>query len=170
MLADFLAEVEFDHLGTYRYSPEAGTPAADLPGRVAPEEVADREARILDLQAEVAGRRMAARLGETHAVVLDEAETGSARAAELTAALADGAWLDDAARQRAQAWRKRGGRLALGRSHHFGYDLDGVVVLPVPAGETWRPGDWLEARFTGATPYDVWAYPVPGVGAEREPA
>jgi ribosomal protein S12 methylthiotransferase len=157
MLADFLAEVEFDHLGTYRYSPEAGTPAADLPGRVAPEEVADREARILDLQAEVAGRRMAARLGETHAVVVDEAETESARAAELIAALAEGMWLDGAARQQAQAWRKRGGRLALGRSHHFGYDLDGVVVLPVPVGETWRPGDWIEARFTGATPYDVWA-------------
>jgi ribosomal protein S12 methylthiotransferase len=168
MLADFLAEVEFDHLGTYRYSPEAGTPAADLPGRVAPEEVADREARILDLQAEVAGRRMAARLGETHTVVVDETETESARGAELIAALAEGMWFDGAARQQAQAWRKRGGRLALGRSHHFGYDLDGVVVLPVPVGETWRPGDWIEARFMGATPYDVWAHPVPGAGTERE--
>lgn len=170
LLADFLAEVEFDHLGTYRYSPEAGTPAADMPGRVAPEEVADREARILDLQAEVAGRRMGARLGETHTVVLDETEPESGRAAELTAALADGTWLDAATRRQAQNWRRRGGRLALGRSHHFGYDLDGVVVLPVPAGETWRPGDWLEARFTGATPYDVWADPVPGVRAERESA
>lgn len=170
MLADFLAEVEFDHLGTYRYSPEAGTPAADLPGRVAPEEVADREARILDLQAEVAGRRMGARLGETHDVVLDEASTDPARAAELTAALAEGTWLDPAARRQAEAWRRRGGRLALGRSHHFGYDLDGVVVLPVPAGESWRPGDWLQARFTGATPYDVWAHPVPGAGAERDSA
>jgi ribosomal protein S12 methylthiotransferase len=170
MLADFLAEVEFDHLGTYRYSPEAGTPAAELPGRVASEEVADREARILDLQAEVAGRRMAARLGETHAVVLDEVAPEPARASELMRALDEGTWLDDAARRQARTWLRRGGRLALGRSHHFGYDLDGVVVLPVPAGQAWRPGDWLEARFTGATPYDVWAHPVPGAGAERESA
>jgi len=28
LLADFLAEVEFDHLGTYRFSPEQGTPSA----------------------------------------------------------------------------------------------------------------------------------------------
>jgi hypothetical protein len=137
---------------------------------VAPEEVADREARILDLQAEVAGRRMTARLGETHAVVIDETELAPGRAAELLEALAEGAWLDDAAQQRARAWHQRGGRLALGRSHHFGYDLDGVVVLPVPDGETLRPGDWLAARFTGATPYDVWAHPVPGAGAERESA
>jgi ribosomal protein S12 methylthiotransferase len=169
-LADFLAEVEFDHLGTYRYSPEAGTPAATLDGRVAGEEVADREARILDLQAEVAGRRMAARLGEAHAVVIDEATPEPERAGELLDSLADGAWSNEVTRREALAWRRGGGAVALGRSHHFGYDLDGVVVLPVPAGRTWRPGDWLEARFTGATPYDVWALPVSSAGAERESA
>ena len=47
-LLDFLAEVEFDHLGTYRYSPEAETPAASLPDRPDDEVVADREARVLE--------------------------------------------------------------------------------------------------------------------------
>ena len=141
--------------------------AAALPGRVAAEEVADREARILDLQAEIAGRRMAARLGEVHEVVVDEAPADGGRAAELAAALAGGAWVDAAARRRARAWTRGGGRLALGRSHHFGYDLDGVVLLPMPAGEAWRPGDWRRARFTGATPYDVWAEPADDAGAER---
>ncbi|MDV7389939.1 hypothetical protein RZS08_01245, partial [Arthrospira platensis SPKY1] len=72
-LLDFLAEVEFDHLGTYRYSPEQGTPAASMPGRPDPEEVADREARVLDLQAEISGRRLAGRLGQRFPVVIDEA-------------------------------------------------------------------------------------------------
>jgi hypothetical protein len=41
---------------------------------------------------------------------------------------------------------------------HFGYDLDGVVVLP--AGDL-QAGQWLDATFTGATPWDVWAEPAP---------
>ncbi len=161
LLADFLAAVEFDHLGTYRYSPEAGTPAATMPGRVADEEVADREARILDLHAEIAGRRMAARLGEVHDVVVDDASPEPDRVRELRGALADGVWLENADGARTQ------GRPAvvLGRSQHFGYDLDGVVVLA--AGDRrYEPGEWVRARFTGVTPYDVWAEPVSGTGRE----
>ena len=161
LLLDFLAEVEFDHLGTYRYSPELGTPAASLPERPAQEEVADREARVLDLQAEISGRRMAARLGERHRIVVDElidpgVPAQRDRAAELTAALGEASWQDaDAAARFAAA---RSGPLALGRSHHFGYDLDGVVVLP--ANAAMRPGHWCEATFSGATPWDVWAEPA----------
>jgi hypothetical protein len=54
--------------------------------------------------------------------------------------------------------------VVLGRSWHFGYDLDGVVALPA-AGL--RPGDWLEVRFLAATPYDVWAVPDRGSTEER---
>ncbi|MBD3221764.1 30S ribosomal protein S12 methylthiotransferase RimO [bacterium] len=161
-LLDFLAEVEFDHLGTYRYSPEAGTPAAELPDRPAGEVVADREARVTDLQTEISGRRMAARLGERHEVVvdrvLDDGADDRTHREELVPGLLEGAWRDEGARGRAVAWNDRGGRLALGRSVHFGYDLDGMVVLPVDDGVA--AGDWLEATFTGATPWDVWADPA----------
>jgi ribosomal protein S12 methylthiotransferase len=160
-LLDFLAEVEFDHLGTYRYSPERGTPAAAMADRPGEEEVADREARVLDLQAEISGRRMTARLGERHRVVVDEVLEGAhalehERAAELTDALGEATWRDDGAADRFRAVRR--GPLALGRSHHFGYDLDGVVVMP--AGDDLQPGDWRDAVFTGATPWDVWAEPA----------
>ncbi len=162
-LLDFLAEVEFDHLGTYRYSPEHGTPAAEMDQRPDPEEVADREARVLDLQTEISGRRMADRLGESHEVVIDEIlDPGdpdqAARGAELAEALAAGRWREPADRQRAGAHRAAGGTLALGRSVHFGYDLDGMVVLPVAGLQA---GQWLDATFTGATPWDVWAEPAP---------
>lgn len=166
-LLDFLAEVEFDHLGTYRYSPEAGTPAADMPGRPADEEVADREARVLDLQTEISGRRMEARLDQTHPVVIDqilepEDEDDVDRRHELADALLEGEWRDEKDYQRACEVLAADGRLALGRSHHFGYDLDGVVMLPVADGV--RAGDWVPATFTGVTPWDVWAEPAPSSG------
>ncbi len=159
-LLDFLAEVEFDHLGTYRYSPEAGTPAAALAGRPGDEETADRESRVLDLQAEIGARRMATRLGERYPVVVDEildrtVPQQDQRARELIAALREGTWRREADRRRAEAAMAARGRLALGRSQHFGYDLDGVVVLPAPASA--RPGVWCEAEFRGATAWDVWA-------------
>jgi hypothetical protein len=161
LLLDFLAEVEFDHLGTYRYSPESGTPAATMPGRPADEEVADREARVLDLQAEISGRRMSARLGERHRVVVDEVldprePAHRDRIAELVGALGEARWREDGDAERFRAAAK--GRLALGRSHHFGYDLDGVVVLPAAADL--NAGRWRDVIFTGATPWDVWAEPA----------
>jgi len=162
-LLDFMAEVEFDHLGTYRYSPETGTPAAAMSGRPDPETVADREARVLDLQAEISGRRLAARLGQTFPVVVDAVLEPALpdqweRAVELTDALLEGTWLEEAGRERLRATLAQGERLALGRSHHFGYDLDGGVLMPAAADLV--AGTWLEATFTGATAWDVWAEPT----------
>ncbi|HOX26524.1 MAG TPA: 30S ribosomal protein S12 methylthiotransferase RimO [Candidatus Krumholzibacteria bacterium] len=159
-LLDFLAEVRFDHLGTYRFSPERGTPAALLADRPADEEVADREARVLDLQSGISGARMADRLGESFEIVIDEllapgAPDSRERASELGGALLDGVWRTPADRAQAAALIAAGPRLALGRSLHFGYDLDGVVVLPA-TGDL-GPGEWCTGRFTGATPWDVWA-------------
>ncbi len=162
-LLDFLAEVEFDHLGTYRYSPERGTPAAAMPGRPDPEEVADREARVLDLQAEISGRRLADRLGRRFPVVIDEVldpaqPADQQRAQELLAALAEGSWHDPAARERLLAAGTGRVRLGLGRSQHFGYDLDGSVLMPVAEGV--GIGSWCDAVFRGATAWDVWAEPA----------
>ena len=72
LLADFLAEVEFDHLGTYRFSLEQGTPSAELPDRVPGEVIHDREALIMDLQSEISLRRQQNRLGRTFSAVVDE--------------------------------------------------------------------------------------------------
>jgi tRNA A37 methylthiotransferase MiaB len=155
-LADFLATVEFDHLGTYRYSPEIGTPAADLPRRPAAEDVADREARILDLQREISLARQQQRLGGSYEVVIDEVAP-AAEIAELWEALQGGFWTEKAERERAEKVFPHLERVGLGRSQHFGYDLDGQVLLAKP---DCQPGDWVEARFTGVTEFDCWAVPA----------
>ncbi|MGB2755104.1 MAG: MiaB/RimO family radical SAM methylthiotransferase, partial [Phycisphaerae bacterium] len=63
-LADFVEKVRFDHVGVFVYSPEAGTPAAGLPGQVAPEVRRERWERLMRLSerlAHEAARRMVGR-------------------------------------------------------------------------------------------------------------
>ena len=76
-LADFLAEVEFDHLGTYRYSPEEGTTAVTLPNPVPEEVILDREALIMDLQSDISLNRQVGRLGKAFDVVIDKIIEGA---------------------------------------------------------------------------------------------
>ena len=164
-LADFLAEVEFDHLGTYRYSPEQGTPAASLPDPVPAEVSLDREALIMDLQAEISLARQIGRLDRRWEVVVDSLhDAGDDDTRGLLDSLAEGSWPDAQERSYLQRVCRRGGRVALGRSVHYGYDIDGVVVLP---GEGLSVGQWLPADFRAATAYDTWAVPRRGADSEK---
>ncbi len=49
-LLQFMAEVQFDKVGIFRYSLEEGTPAVELPGRVPDEVAEERYARAMELQ------------------------------------------------------------------------------------------------------------------------
>ncbi len=167
ILADFLAAVRFDHVGTYRYSPEAGTPAADMDERVPDELIMDREALIMDLQMDIALGRQETRLDRTWSAVVDEIlPAGEADLPGVTAALAEGVWTDDAERSRMAGVCGDGGLLALARTEHYGYDLDGGVLLP--AGDL-VPGTWLDVRFVGVSPYDTWARPAAADGRKGKP-
>jgi ribosomal protein S12 methylthiotransferase len=161
MLADFLAEVRFDHLGTYRYSHEPGTGAEFLSDPVPAEVVHDREAVIMDLQAEISQERMDARLGRTFDVVVDRILTADEPAMEemrrVGDSLGEGSWSDEGERRALDGVLSSGVSLALARSYHFGYDLDGIVLMD---GSNLAPGQWVRAEFTGATPFDVWARPA----------
>lgn len=62
-LVDFVCEQRFDHLGVFAFSPEEGTRAAKLPGRV-PAEVAERRRRtIMEVQRELSAGNNARRVG-----------------------------------------------------------------------------------------------------------
>lgn len=166
-LADFLAAVEFDHLGTHHYSPEKDTPSAKMPDQVPQEVMLDRAALIMDLQSEISLSRQQQRLGQEFEVVVDHVVTPGADdphgVAEVLDSLVDGSWQNDSEREALQGVVKSGQALAIGRSYHFGYDLDGIVVLPlgdVGRGERLRPGQRLPAVFAGVTAYDVWAKPL----------
>ncbi|MCB1150782.1 30S ribosomal protein S12 methylthiotransferase RimO [bacterium] len=142
---DFLAAVRFDHVGTYRYSPEAGTSGASLTDLVDDEEVADREARVLDLQIEIARERQLTRLGGAHRLVVDRLED----AEDWRPVLED---LEDRVDDADLDWLETAETVAVARSRHQAYEMDGVVLLD---GADRTPGEWLDARWTAVTPFDA---------------
>ncbi|RKZ19553.1 hypothetical protein DRQ50_01795 [bacterium] len=155
MLADFLAAVEFDHLGTYRYSPEEGTPAAELADPVPQEVILDREALIGDLQTEISQRRQLTRLGRTWDTVVDRiVAADDPEVVDLLASLGEGIWHRPGERDLLDDVCGGGGPVALARSAHYGYDLDGLVALP---GQGLAAGQWISAEFLAVSPHDTWA-------------
>ncbi len=69
-LCDFVREGHFDHVGVFAYSPEEGTAAEKLPGRVPAAVARKRRRALLEIQAAVARARNESRVGST-APVLD---------------------------------------------------------------------------------------------------
>jgi ribosomal protein S12 methylthiotransferase len=67
-------EIRFDHLGAFAYSSEPGTAAAELPGRLPPDLVADRLERLLVAQHAVVIEKNRSRLGEVVDVLIDGAD------------------------------------------------------------------------------------------------
>ena len=53
-LMDFVDEVEFDRLGVFTYSPEEGTPAAEMADQIDEEVKLERQAELMELQQEIA--------------------------------------------------------------------------------------------------------------------
>lgn len=80
-LLDYIQRVRFDALGTFIFSPEAGTAAADLPGLPPPEVARDRLARLMSAQRAIAKARNRERVGTTaRALILSRTPTGGALA------------------------------------------------------------------------------------------
>jgi ribosomal protein S12 methylthiotransferase len=71
-LLDFMKEIQFDHLGAFKYSPEEGTAASRLPGPV-PEPVKEERLGILmDLQKKISLKRYQAMVGRRMEVVVEK--------------------------------------------------------------------------------------------------
>jgi ribosomal protein S12 methylthiotransferase len=71
-LLDFLKEAQIDRLGCFAYSPVEGATANALENQV-PEEVREeRRARVMLLQEEISKKRLAAKVGSTMRVLIDE--------------------------------------------------------------------------------------------------
>ena len=72
-LCDFVREVRFDRVGVFRYSDEEGTTAFDL-GEKVPRGVARaRHRRLMGIQREIMREKLAAHVGTTLPVLVDEA-------------------------------------------------------------------------------------------------
>jgi len=75
-LGDFLVEAQLDWAGFFPYSPEAGTPAADLPNRVPAEAAAERLRLVQSIQDDITAQRNGAQVGRTLEVLIDMVEEG----------------------------------------------------------------------------------------------
>jgi ribosomal protein S12 methylthiotransferase len=70
-LLKFVKEFRFDALGVFEFSPEEGTPAARLKGRVAPEVAAQRARAVMLAQQKIAFAANRRRVGQTIEVLVD---------------------------------------------------------------------------------------------------
>jgi ribosomal protein S12 methylthiotransferase len=73
-LLDYIKEAEFEHLGAFTYSPEEGTPAADLKQPVDGEVAAERLDRVMKAQAKISLKKNRALIGTTRTVLIDGLE------------------------------------------------------------------------------------------------
>ena len=72
-LLDFVREAEFDRLGAFAFSPEEGTPAAEMPDQLPEEVKQDRLDRLMTLQQEISLKRNRARVGTVEKVLVTDA-------------------------------------------------------------------------------------------------
>ena len=70
-LCDFLRQQKLVRAGVFQYSPEEGTPAAEMPDQVEPEVAARRLELLVDLQSDVMDAYNEQRLGETVEVLCE---------------------------------------------------------------------------------------------------
>ncbi len=77
-LAGFLEEATLDWVGLFAYSPEEGTPAAEMDGQIADGEKAERLRHLQALQDDITARRNAAQVGRVLEVLVDQVEEGQA--------------------------------------------------------------------------------------------
>lgn len=135
-LLDFVEAIEFDKVGAFTFSPEPGTPAAELPDPVAEELQQERYDRLMEVQQPLSLRANQAQVGKMLNVLIEgEGEIVT----------------DDGSDGDAQP-------LLLGRSYRDAPEVDGLVLIPgisgVPAGEM------IEVQINGAMEYDLVGEPL----------
>ena len=129
-LLKFAQAIEFDKVGAFPFSPEPGTPAAELPDPVTKEEKEERYGRLMEAQQPISLRKNQEQVGR----VLDILVEGQGEAAES------------------------GAPLLLGRSYRDAPEVDGLVLVPgiadAPAGAI------LQVHINGALEYDLVGEPL----------
>ena len=129
-LLQFVEELEFDKVGAFPFSPEPGTPAAELPDPVAEEVKEERYGRLMEVQQPISLRKNQEQVGKA----LDILVEGQGEIAES------------------------GAPLVMGRSYRDAPEVDGLVLVPgiaeAPAGEI------LQVHINGALEYDLVGEPL----------
>ena len=77
-MLQFLEEAQLDRVGCFAYSPVEGAKANELPGAVPEEVKEERRARFMEAQAAISREKLAAKVGRTLEVLVDEVHGMSA--------------------------------------------------------------------------------------------
>ncbi|MFN8445089.1 MAG: 30S ribosomal protein S12 methylthiotransferase RimO [Caldilineaceae bacterium] len=129
-LLDFVKAIEFDKVGAFKFSPEPGTPAFDLPDQIDDELQEERYARLMETQQPISLRKNQAQVGKMLDVLV-EAE------GEIEGS---------------------GDPLLLARSYRDAPEVDGLVLIPgigdMPIGEM------MQVHINGAMEYDLVGEPL----------
>ena len=129
-LLKFAQAMEFDKVGAFPFSPEPGTPAAELPDPVPEEEKEERYGRLMEVQQPISLRKNQEQVGK----VIDILVEGQGEIAES------------------------GAPLVMGRSYRDAPEVDGLVLAPgiadAPAGSI------LQVHINGALEYDLVGEPL----------
>jgi ribosomal protein S12 methylthiotransferase len=70
-LMEFIDEMEFDRLGVFTYSPEEGTPAAQMEDQIDEEVKLDRQAQLMELQQEISIDKGNQKIGQELLVMIE---------------------------------------------------------------------------------------------------
>ena len=131
-LMEFVRQVRFDRVGVFRYSPEEGTPAALLKGRVRRREADSRYRRLMALQQEISLAKNESLIGARMEVLVESVEGDTTRKVAI--------------------WKSP--PIGVGRSYRDAPDIDGLVYIE---GCSTKPGDIIPVEITGAQHYDLFA-------------
>ncbi|MCB0023058.1 MAG: radical SAM protein, partial [Caldilinea sp.] len=131
-LLDFARAIEFDKVGAFPFSPEPGTPSAELSDQVPDEVKQERYARLMEQQQPISLRKNQAMVGRMLDVLVEgEGEIEGS-----------------------------GEPLLLARSYRDAPEIDGLVLVPgvrdVPAGSM------IQVHINGAMEYDLVGEPLAG--------
>ncbi len=143
-LLEWLRAAQLDRVGCFEYSPVEGAAANALREAVVPAPLkAERRERFMQLAAEISAQRLAAKVGRTMDVLVDQIVDADARSADARSA----------------------GALVVARSAGDAPEIDGTVRI-VGSAQTLKRiavGSMLRVKITASGPYDLEArLAVPG--------
>lgn len=130
-LLDFLDEMQFDNVGMFTYSPEKGTPAADMSNQVSEKMKTKRYREAMLRQQKISAAKNRRLVGSTMDVLIDG-----------TGTLEDG--------------NGRQVPLYAGRTYRQAPEVDGMVFVKAPKGVELPQGSVVPVRITESTEYDLW--------------
>jgi len=123
VLLDWLDEAQLDRVGCFKYSPVEGAAANALPGAVPEALKEERYHRFMETQAAISESKLAAKVGRTLEVLIDEVQDGTA----LGRSHADAPEIDGTVSVAGKGL-KLGQRVHAKITHADTYDLFGEVV------------------------------------------